>query len=121
MPRVEIARLIERPPTIFPSRGSARLSKRSTSYPRRPRYAASKPPANPLPIRTNYATFRVNHEHKNTASGDAAGYTAKPLGKRRAHGSARINLRIRNAGKQERLRNGMAFVSLLLIRCPTVP
>ena len=55
-----------------------------------------------LPIRTNFATFRVNHEPKNTASGDAAGKTAKPFGKRRAHGSARINRRIRNPGKQKR-------------------
>ena len=36
-------------------------------------YAASNPPARPLPMRTNFATFRVNHERKNTASGDADG------------------------------------------------
>src|SRR5438876_11289012 len=58
MPRVEIARLIERPPTMLPSRGSARRSYRSTSYPRRPKYAASNPPARPLPMRTNLAGIK---------------------------------------------------------------
>jgi hypothetical protein len=39
----------------------------------RKREAGSSRKLSELPIRTNFATFRVNHEHKNTASGDADG------------------------------------------------
>src|SRR3954454_1984469 len=63
---------------MFPSRGSARRSKRSTSYPRRPRYAASKPPANPLPIRTNFATPQesTNQQRRKAGKADAVRFTA---------------------------------------------
>src|SRR4030095_5070654 len=68
MPRVERARLIERPPTVLPALGSARRSKRSISKPRRPRKVASKPPARPLPTRTNLGTIKNglirNHESR---------------------------------------------------------
>jgi hypothetical protein len=54
-------------------------------------------------MRTNLVTFRVNHERKNTASGEAAGETAKRLGSAERTGSARVNLRIRNSGTQEKI------------------